>query len=307
MEGFDDAGSSPSPSPSMGPGMGPGPANPWIGPGGIAYSQATSTEPAGNDKFVFASNAQKPYVTQPIMNVDDYEYSLVFKNEGDREVTKDLRDKLMSQYPMDWSTMPSSSAQFQEGSAQYKEAFKNNRPRSLFEGFQSGDYGSVEHGPPLETTQNTKPRHVEFQGPLTLPDCMQSREIIQKYKPRCKNNPKTYDADDAREIIEKIYDAKGLVAEYVETSPNQFTVFRTRPKDEQIVYEGEEGIASSDAISGQGEDTITVPTIEHNNHRVTDPFFTPSSRTRDSKWDYTSWTPGLERMFAPTESREKWY
>jgi len=41
-----------------------------------------------------------------------------------------------------------------------------------------------------------------------------------------------------------------------------------------------------------------------------DPFFTPVSqeaRTRSEKWDYTSWTPGLERSFAPTEPQTKWY
>lgn len=50
---------------------------------------------------------------------------MVFQNEGDRELSTALRNKLMSQYPMDWSTQPPSSAQFQAG---LRESFENATP-----------------------------------------------------------------------------------------------------------------------------------------------------------------------------------
>ena len=38
-----------------------------------------------------------------------------------------------------------------------------------------------------------------------------------------------------------------------------------------------------------------------------DPFFEPRQSTRPNRTDYTAWTPGLERMFAPTEPTQQWY
>ena len=57
----------------------------------------------------------KPYYDKPINDVDDYEYSMIFDTENDREITKELRNKLMSQYPMDWTTNPPSSTNFTKG------------------------------------------------------------------------------------------------------------------------------------------------------------------------------------------------
>jgi hypothetical protein len=62
-----------------------------------------------------------PYATDNIQSVDDYEYSMVFQNEGDRAMTKATRDLLMSQYPMDWTVQPPSSDLFQQGLAAYKD------------------------------------------------------------------------------------------------------------------------------------------------------------------------------------------
>ena len=87
----------------------------------------------------------------------------------------------------------------------------------------------------------------------------------------------------------------------------------TRKKDEAIVYEGEEDASGSHAptssqpVVSAGETLIVPATVE--NYKTPDPFFTvnPSNKTRMGKWDYSSWTPGLERMFAPTEPQTNWY
>ena len=230
--------------------------------------------------FSFVKGADKPYTTSPIMNVDDYEYSMVFKNEGDRGITKKKRDALMSQYPMDWTVQPPNSSTFQHGLAVYRESFKNPPPENQYE---------------------------EINGSNMIPPGSPEEEILQKYTPKDPQSLTTYDAADAKELIEKIYDAKGLVAQYKQTGPNQFTVVSTRKKDEPIVYDEEESPAAPASINpvySIGEETIVVPTFENNG---SDPFFTPSEKTRDGKWDYTSWTPGLERMFAPTQARLNWY
>ena len=75
--------------------------------------------------LLFNQDISPPYATDDIQSVDDYEFNMVFQNEGDRGVTKSTRDLLMSQYPMDWTTQPPSSSHFQEGLANYKEGFAN--------------------------------------------------------------------------------------------------------------------------------------------------------------------------------------
>jgi len=235
-----------------------------------------------------------PYATDTILSVDDYEYSMVFQNEGDRAMTKATRDMLMSQYPMDWTVQPPSSDLFQQGLAAYKESFQN----------------------PQEMPK--KNPYTAIDGNNMIPPVYKDeKDILATYTPKKPNELTTYDAADAKEIVDKIYGAKGLKADFKKTGDNTYTVMGTRPVNEKVVYEGEEqqqpvdasgAPTSSQAVPSAGEGTFIVPaTVD--NFKVPDPFFTvnPSDRARDGKWNYASWTPGLERSFAPTEPQTNWY
>lgn len=238
-----------------------------------------------------------PYATDFIQSVDDYEYNMVFQNEGDRGITRATRDLLMSQYPMDWTVQPPSSDIFQQGLASYKESFTGQS-----------------QGKELPVNNPYKAIDGSIMTPPVYKD---EKDILATYTPKKPNELTTYDAADAKEIIEKIYSGKGLVADYKQTGDNTFTIMSTRPKDQKIVYEDEEPTSSqgnqeapatTQAVPSMGEGTFEVPAnIE--NYKTPDPFYTvnPNNRTRDGKWDYSSWTPGLERMFAPTEPQTKWY
>ena len=248
---------------------------------------------------------EKPFATTPIQSVDDYEYNLVFQNEGDRGITKAQRDYLMSQYPMDWSVQPPSSSIFQSGLAKFKEAFENKPPTTKGNPYKQVDGSSMI-------------------PPDTLSIEQKEKEILATYTPKRPQELTTYDASDAKELITKIYDAKGLVPDFMEKKPGVFVVTGTRRKDEKIVYEDElpdQAPNSSGAVPSAGEMTmpnkpivpevgegsIVVPPVGYETSVGLDPFFTAGAKTRDGKWDYQSWTPGLERMFAPTEPRTNWY
>ena len=77
------------------------------------------------ESVIMEQQMAAPYVKQAILDVDDYEYNLVFQNEGDREMTKALQNKLQSQYPMDWSVQPPSSVHFETGKKRLMESFAN--------------------------------------------------------------------------------------------------------------------------------------------------------------------------------------
>lgn len=241
-----------------------------------------------NLAFTFIQeDADSPFAQTPINDVDDYEYSLVFKNEGDRGMTKQTRDLLMSQYPRDWSVQPPSSDLFQQGLQAYKEGFENA---------------------PAEN-----PRYKNIDGSSMTPPDLQTheaneQEILQTYTPKDPQSLTTYDADDAKILIEKIYKAKGLVPTYKQTGDNTFQITNTRPINKpEITFEDDvQAPASTGPVRAAGEDTIVVPEMAQRDS-IRDPFFSESEMTRDGRWDYTKFTPGLERMFAPTEPREKWY
>jgi hypothetical protein len=236
-------------------------------------------------KVVFLEDTiQKPYTQAPIQNVDDYEYSMIFKNEGDRAMTKKTRDFLMSQYPKDWSVQPPSSDLFQQGLQAYNEGFEDS-PR-----------------PPTK-------RYDSINGTAMAPPD-QEQEILNTYVPKDPQSLTTYSADDAQALIEKIYTAKGLKATYKQTGDNQFQIISTTPLDKVITYEDDpaaplEAPTSQGPVAAAGEETIVVPEIHPTGGL--DPFYTPGEQTRDGRWNYTQFTPGLERMFAPTEPMSKWY
>lgn len=230
-----------------------------------------------------------PFVKERLLDIDDYEYNLVFQQEGDREVSKALYNKLQSQYPLDWSVQPPSSAHFQAGLQKLKESFKGS-PVS-----QSGPDPYKEMGADA------------LAPPDTTAVQMEERKILQLYQPAKTDSLGTYQLDDANDLIKRIYDAKGLVPEVVKKENNVYEVIGTRRKDEKIVYEDENPPAQKAPVQSAGEATITVPATAVDVAAGLDPFFTPGASTHMDRWDYTKFTPGLERMFAPTYPTVEWY
>jgi len=235
-----------------------------------------------------------PYSREPINDVDDYERNVVYMNESDTAMSKELRDKLMSQRPMDWAGLPPSSAQFQAG---LRESFENAKPT---------------------IPDDAKP-YQNITGDLMQPPDLSEaerneRKILQTYKPKFPPTPTSYDPRDAQELITQIYDAKGLIPQVKhKDGTNVYEIIGVRRKDEKVMFEDEEGEASTDANPKVLESTIQAPQVARDMSRqVVDPFFEPgtqavSTKGRSNKWNYTSWTPGLERMFAPTEPQQNWY
>ncbi len=237
-----------------------------------------------------------PVAKNNIQSLDDYEMNYVFQNESDRELSQALRNKLMSQRPMDWAGMPPSSAQFQAG---LRESFENASPT---------------------VPDNAQPfRNINGDSmvpPDTLSTEMEERKVLQSYKPPSAKELESYDPDkveDPESLIRKVYDAKGLVPTVAhKEGTNVYEVVGVRRKDEKIVYEEEEAPASVGAVMAAGEQRISVPPTAYDTAAARDPFYDPTAPSgggpsRQGKWNYQSWTPGLERMFAPTNAKENWY
>lgn len=240
---------------------------------------------------VEVNQAVAPYTTSQIMNVDDYEYSQVFENESEKELSTGLRNKLMSQYPMDWSTQPPSSSQFQQGQ------------REMFEDKPVEPDGA--------TNPYTKANDDSMKPPDTLAMEQEERKIIQTYQPKHVGDLTTYNVEDAMELIRKIYDKKGEIPQVIKKNDNVYEIIGTRKKDAKVVYEEMDGDApaSEEPSTLAGENVTVVPQAATDKNSAIDPFYEPNhgGGSKTGRWSYRQWTPGLERMFAPTEARADWH
>ena len=236
-----------------------------------------------------SKNSMFPYTTEPINSLDQYEVEAVFRNEGDRELKQQQINQMTRRYPLDWTNYPPNSSKFQSEQAKYVEGF-------------SADSSA---------TQLNEPYVAIGAGNLIPPDMIamekEEKRILSTYAPKKANDLKTYDLDDAQELIEKIYKPKGLIPTVERKEGNVFEITGVRPVKEKIQYEDELPLAPWNSTRGSpGEATIEVPAVATETAAGRDPFYEPTTSTRSDRSDYTKWTPGLERMYAPTYATADW-
>jgi hypothetical protein len=223
-----------------------------------------------------------PATREATQGLDEEEYDMVYQNESDRELSTDLRNKLMSQRPMEWSGLPPSSSQFQAG---------------LRESFQNASM----------TVPDSAKLFMDVNGDnMVPPDTdsmeMEERKILQTYKPPTAADLDSYSAEeDPEKMIRRIYKTKGLIPTIAhKEGTNVYEIVGVRTKDEKIVYEDEEAPASTGPVRGAGEANIVVPAVAYDTAALKDVYYdtNPSGRVRTGKWDFHSWTPGLDQMFS---------
>jgi len=270
-----------------------GPASPQtqVAPAGKNQDTKHLFDKGGLPNMVLDTSTQveRPYLTNPINSLDDYEYNLVFQNEGERDLSNQQKNALTSQYPFDWSKYPPSAAQFQAGASQMYQAKPTGHiPSDTYKAIEGASLAP----PDMDATE------------------AEERKILSTYTPKHAGDLTTYNVEDARELIHKVYDARGLVPEITEQPNNVYEVNYTRKKDEEIIYEDD-----APALGAMGqtysnpnsfEANVRVPSAATDTAAGLDPFYEARTSMRTSKNDYTKWTPGLERMFAPTYEKTKW-
>jgi hypothetical protein len=233
-------------------------------------------------------NVERPYLTNPINSLDDYEYNLVFQNEGSREMTQSMKNALTSQYPFDWSKLPPSAAEFQAGqSALYQAKPTGTIPTDTYKAIEDASL----QPPDMDAIED------------------EERKILATYIPKHASDLTTYDVEDARELIEKIYNGRDQIPEVVEKGNNVFEIVGVQSKNPKIVYEDEPGPSVGGQMYSDPKafDVISVPQAATDTSAALDPFYEPRNSIRTTRTDYTRWTPGLERMFAPTYEDKNWY
>jgi hypothetical protein len=235
---------------------------------------------------------EKPYLMNPIDDLDDYELSLVFQNQGSKEASKKQISDAMTRYPMDWSNQPPDSQYFQDNQAKFEQQVAEDSKK-------------------LPATSYYK----EIDGSnMKLPDTAamdeEEKKILQTYVPEKSKGLLQYSVDDVKDMVDKIYGKKGLipVIEKSKQAPNTWEIVEVKDKDPHIVWEDDlERGTERQKMEKRGEEVIEVPYTATDVAAGLDPFFQARNSTRDGKFDYYKWTPGLERMFAPTNTTKEWF
>lgn len=227
-----------------------------------------------------------PFTTAPIMNLDDYEVSSVFQNRGSREASKQQLSDAMTRYPLDWSVQSPDSQVFQEGQAQWQRKSMEN----------------YENPPHTAADQNSMaPMDTETQEE-------EEKKILQMYQPKSSKELLHYSVDDVQQLMDRVYKKRGLipVINKSKQGENMWEITEIKEKDPTIVWEDDVQTERETQMQ-RGEQTIEVPITASDLSSGLDPFFGERSSTRHGKNDYTQWTPGLERMFAPTHPIKAWF
>ncbi len=235
---------------------------------------------------------EKPYLMNPIDDLDDYELSVVFQNQGSKTESRKQISDAMTRYPMDWVVQGPNSQNFQDNQSQFEkkvsENFNNPPPTKMYNEIDGSDM----------TPLNTQ----------AIDD--EEKKILQTYKPECSKGLLQYSVDDVKSLVDKIYIKKGLipVIEKSKQGENIWEITEVKEKDPHIVWEDElEKETERQKMIKRGEEVIEVPYTASDVAAGLDPFFQARNSTRDGKYDYYQWTPGLERMFAPTYPIKSWF
>ena len=218
---------------------------------------------------------EMPYLTKPIDNVDDYELSLVFQNTGSKETSKKQISDAMTRYPLDWSVQGPDSQYFQENQEKYE---KTAQPMA-----------------PIDTVSDPSMEEEEM-------------KILKTYQPESSKDLLEYSVDDVKKLIERVYVRKGLipVIEKSKQGQNVWEITEVKEKNPTIVWEEQAKEQTERKTKTQrGEEVIEVPYTTSDIAAGLDPFFQPRNSMRDNK--YNQFTPGLERMFAPTYPVKEWF
>lgn len=235
---------------------------------------------------------EKPYLMNPIDDLDDYELSLVFQNRGSKEASKKQISDAMTRYPMDWSNQPPDSQYFQDNQAKFEQQVatdSNNPPPTSY-------YKEIDGS--------------DMTPPDTLAIDEEEKKILQTYVPEKSKGLLQYSVDDVKELVDKIYGKKGLipVVEKSKQAPNTWEIVEVKEKDPHIVWEDDlQRETERQKMQKRGEEVIEVPYTATDVAAGLDPFFQARNSVRDGKFDYYQWTPGLERMFAPTYPIKAWF
>jgi hypothetical protein len=234
----------------------------------------------------------------PINKLDDYEYSRVFQSEDQRrnKLTSEEKNKLLRSRVLDWANLPFNS----EDRSEKEDEFVAGRMESGMREPKSGVFFTSAEG------ESVMPPDVEAAK-------LREQKLLATYKP---TEISTHVIDNETEAVANL-----VMKQYAsdpnwepvvtKTGENKWEVTELRPKPRKERYE--DGTTINTTLVEGSPLTMPAPSISIDDRNRDDPYFAKDGvvDTDNSRFwnynDFKKWTPGLERMFAPTADTKAWY
>ena len=253
-------------------------------------------ESRGGSVFTSQVAGEQTAVKTPLNKLDDYEYTRIFTNEnGPRgTLSKTTVNAMMSKHQWDWAKLPFNS----EDRTSQENEFVSGRSDYAFRDPKSGVFFKSVEG-------------FEVQPPDI--DAKESAEkaTLEPFKSENAVHLIEHNIDDVAEMVKKMYaDDPNWEPVVEKTGDNEYRVSELRPRLKKEKFEDEKKGGDKTIAQAKDEGKISAAvTVEGGNN---DPFFDKNGvvdHGNNRYWEYSDfkkWTPGLERMFAPTLDQTNW-
>lgn len=260
---------------------------------GAKPGQVTNQNTFGN-VFTKQAEGEQTYAKTPIDKLDDYEFTRIFQNEDSprSELSHTNVNSLMAKKQFDWSTLPQNSQTRMDKEVEFVSGRKDN----LFKDPKSGVFFK------------------DMEGSTVAPPDEDMKEQAEKsqlgnFKEEKPENLLTHGSEDVGEIVSKMYANDPNWEPVVErVGENEYRVSELRPKARTERYA--EANVDDMTVERAKADGLISANVEVEGS--VDPYFDKRgvldySNDRFHEYnDFKKWTPGLERMFAPTLDTTNW-
>ena len=273
------------------PGIMGGLGNGKVGPEGVALQDSS------RNVLEFRSSDEETYAKTPINKLDDYEYTRVFESEDDKRngLSHHSKSDLINNRNLDWANMPFNS----EKRAKEEDEFVSERLEDGFRDPKNGVFFKAIQGDDVRPPDTEVKKEKEDKELIAYKPTNIGEHVIDGEMEQVANEVgKLYKNDENWEpVITKV-------------GEHQWEVSEIRPKRKKEKYEDE---TVSLALAEERGEVHPAPSISIDDRNRDDPYFDKAGvgdRSNNKFWKYeefTKWTPGLERMFAPTLTNKEWY
>ena len=253
-----------------------------------------------SSRSLIMNDIDRPWDTTPINDVDDYDRTQVYETERNSRhgaMSTAVINELGNKYQMDWAQLPFNS----EAKAAQEDAFVAGRLENVYREPKSGTFFKTMMGDGL-FPPNTDERE------------QNERKILNTYKPpQVAKNEEEAETSMIGRLVKKLFASDPDYEPVVEKSgPNKWDITELIPKPKKETWaDADQGTSIDSAVrSGWIPPQASMQIFDH---QVQDPaFYRAGVADQDNGrfWnykDFNKFTPGLERMFAPSLSQRDWY
>jgi hypothetical protein len=268
-----------------------GQGNGATGPKGIQLETATRA-------VLDTREPEETYALTKINKLDDYEYTRVEQSEREsrNKLSQAVKNELLEGRKLDWANLPFNS----EARAAAEDTFIAGRLEDMYRDPKTGVFFKNMQG-----------------GGVLPPDeeaaAMREQKILSSYRPTELTKHVIDNKTEAvARLVNEMYASDPKYEPVVsKVGENKWEVTELRPRPQKETYA--EGQTISLAMAQEKGLTVPPPSVDISDRLKDDPYFdkTGVADVANNKfWDYkdfNKWTPGLERMFAPTLDNREWY